>query len=82
VWTGLCGDKVLGPFLFENNLNSELYLNFLNQVVEILLARLPHNGRDVCDFSDREFPEKWIGNSGEVAWLNNTPFFLWVKINL
>jgi hypothetical protein len=99
VWAGLCGDKVLGPFLFENNLNSQMYLNFLNaqfqdMLMEIPLARLPHlwfqhdgapphNGRNVCDFLDREFPAKWIGNKGVVAWPARSPditpldFFLW-----
>ena len=30
VWAGMCGDKILGPHIFNANLNAERYLGFLN----------------------------------------------------
>lgn len=100
VWAGIKGDTIIGPHFFENTLNAERYLNFLqtnfqNFVDEkIPLAELetlwfqhdgapPHNGINVCEFLNHEFPDRWIGNRGVVRWPARSPdltppdYFLW-----
>lgn len=99
VWAGILGNRILGPFLFDENLTSERYLNFLETefqlyLMDIPLAILPrlwfqqdgapaHNGRNVTQYLNTEFPERWIGNRGAVAWPARSPdlspldFYLW-----
>lgn len=99
VWAGIYDDKAIGPFLFEENLNGDRYLEFLNiQLQEYLsdipLDRLrriwyqqdgapPHNTRAVRNFLNQEFPQRWIGNGGFIAWPARSPdlspldFYLW-----
>lgn len=41
VWAGIYGDKVIGPFLFEENLNGDRYLEFLNTEFQEYLSDIP-----------------------------------------
>lgn len=55
-----CSMDASGPFFFDENLNGQRYLYFLqNDLTQILCQQdgaLPHNSR--------KFPNKWIGNNG------------------
>lgn len=89
VWAGMCGNKILGPYIFNENLNGNLYLAFLNTTFqdyleEFPLGRLrrlwfqqdgapPHNTLNVRNFLNEEFPQKWIGNRGAVEWPARSP---------
>lgn len=102
VWAGLYKDQIIGPFIFEENLTAERYLHFLEiefqeYLMDLPLAEIqniwfhqdgapPHNGRQVKNFLNREFPEKWIGNGGFIEWPARSPdlspldYFLWGAI--
>lgn len=41
VWAGMSGDKILGPHIFNENLNGERYLDFLNTHFQEYLAEIP-----------------------------------------
>ena len=45
VWATLCGNgAILGPFFYDVNINSELYLNILNdEVVPEMMEIFQHN---------------------------------------
>lgn len=89
VWCGILGDRLLGPFIYEETLNGERYLNFLNtQLMEYLenfplahLAQLwmqqdgapPHNTIPVREFLNQHFRNQWIGNRGVVEWPARSP---------
>ena len=84
VWAEIYGDQIIGPFLFEENLNGNRYLEFLNNEFQEYLSNIPldrlrriwfqqdgappHNTRAVKEFLNQEFPQRWIGNGGFIAW--------------
>jgi hypothetical protein len=39
VWAGIIDDRILGPFIFANNLTGDRYLQFLQ--LELMLALFP-----------------------------------------
>jgi len=89
VWVGLWRNRLIGPIVFEENLNSERYLNIIRQVIFTYFDDLPlqilrqlwwhqdgappHNARIVSDFLNIHFPNKWIGNQGPVRWPPRSP---------
>lgn len=99
VWIGMWRNTIIGPFIYDGTLTSERYLNLIrNDVLDALdnqpLAVLQeiwwqqdgapaHNGREVTQFLNHVFPNKWIGNNGFVRWparspdLNPLDYFLW-----
>ena len=80
VWAGIYNDQILGPHFFEGALNGEKYLQFLTTEFEEYIDTLPlanyntcwfqhdgappHNTRNVCEYLNQRFPNRWIGNSG------------------
>ena len=44
VWAGIYGDQIIGPFLFEQNLNGNRYLEFLNNLSHIPLTDYAESG--------------------------------------
>lgn len=99
VWAGIVNDIVIGPYFIEGRLNGAKYLDMLRQVVPELLREVPenylhnlhyqHDGapahfqHQVRDYLDEQFPRRWIGRGGPVAWPARSPdltpldFFLW-----
>lgn len=103
VWAGIIGDKIIGPFFFEDNLNGDLYLNFLQTFLIPELQRIfpdddgnldqrvffqqdgapPHFARNVREFLNVTFPNRWIGRRGFIEWPPRSPditpldFYLW-----
>lgn len=89
VWAGLLGDRVIGPFIYDQTLNGQRYLEFLTTgfqeyLMDVPLNRLgglwfqqdgapPHNTRAVREFLNREFPGRWIGNRGVIEWPARSP---------
>lgn len=89
VWAGIMGDRVIGPFFINGNLNGGRYLELLeNQVVPSVRAECPngidnkwfqqdgappHFSRAVRDFLSRTFPNRWIGRRGEIEWPPRSP---------
>lgn len=99
VWAGIVNNEVIGPHIFDGNLNSEMYRAFLENELPLLLEDIPlqirrtilflhdgapaHYGRGVTNFLNEQYPNRWIGRGGPIAWpprspdLNPLDFFMW-----
>lgn len=88
VWAGLISGHVIGPFFIDGNLNSELYLELLQNRVIPALNNLnfdlnkvwfqhdgapAHYSRQVREFLNIAFPQRWIGRGGEIQWPPRSP---------
>lgn len=77
VWCGIMGNKLFGPVFFEQNINANTFLNFLETEINEILDNMPLNSRQQiifqldgapCHYSiltrnwlNDRFPQKWIG---------------------
>ncbi|KAJ8936816.1 hypothetical protein NQ318_015283 [Aromia moschata] len=95
VWCGIVGDVLIGPHILPDRLTGNGYLNFLQQVLPNLLEEVPlgilrqmwylhdgtppHFARQVRDFLNVEYPNRWICRNGPIHWPARTPcdFYLW-----
>lgn len=99
VWAGILGNCLLGPYILPARLNADNYLIFLQEVLPELLEDVPlanfnnhffqhdgcpaHFGLQVREHLNQEYPNRWIGRGGPVAWPPRSPdltpldFFLW-----
>lgn len=99
VWCGMIGSQLIGPHIFEGKLTGNVYANFLKTELPLLLEDVPlktrlrmllqqdgappHYSREVKDYLNQEFPERWIGRGGPQAWPARSPdltpldFYLW-----
>lgn len=99
VWAGVVNNTVIGPHFIEGRLNGNNYLQLLRNVIPELLRGVPeqhlnnlHYQQDgapahfqhlVRDYLDEEFPGRWIGRGGPIAWPARSPdltpldFYLW-----
>lgn len=82
-------DQIIGPFIFEDNVNGQNYLNFLSQELPALLEEVPLNVRrdmflqhdgcpahfslNVRNYLDTHFPNKWIGRGSIFPWPARSP---------
>lgn len=41
VWAGLYGNQILGPYIFDGNLNGDMYMEFLNTTFQDYLSEIP-----------------------------------------
>lgn len=88
VWAGVVGDTLIGPHIFEGNLNGERFLDFLQHSLPLLLDHLNQEQRDCLIFQqDGATPHftaevrhwltlnypTWIGRGGTVAWPARSP---------
>ena len=83
VWCGILNTRIIGPFFFEGNLNSQRFLNFLNNQFADTLDDLPlaevagllfqldgspvHNARTVRAWLEENFPNRWIGRNSRLV---------------
>jgi len=88
-WCGLLGKKLIGPFVFDNNLTGNTYEVFLRNELPVLLEDIPlmirsqmyfqHEGapphyiRQVRDYLNESFLNCWLGRVGPVAWPVRSP---------
>lgn len=99
VWAGIVGDRIIGPFFIDGNLNAQNYEQMLrNDICPAIRAvkgpsydrtwfqqdgAAAHYGRNVRNFLDGEFFDRWIGRRGTIEWPARSPdltpldFFLW-----
>ncbi|KAK3929171.1 Histone-lysine N-methyltransferase SETMAR [Frankliniella fusca] len=77
VWGGVLHDRIIGPFFFEENVNANVYTNFLLNDLDNLLEDTPLAVRDAMWFQQdghpaqsslaaravlgEKFPGRWIG---------------------
>ena len=89
VWAGIIGNNLIGPFVFEERLNGEIYLQFLQQNLNNLLEDVPldrrmqmwymhdgappHFNRLVRQHLTNVFGPRWIGRGGPVLWPPRSP---------
>lgn len=89
VWCGIADSRIIGPHFFEETLNGERYLQFLQRDLFGLFEDVPyatrlnmwfqqdgappHYARSVRNFLDERFPQKWIGRGGPVLWPPRSP---------
>jgi hypothetical protein len=91
VWAGIVGNHLVGPFFFNDRLNADRFLNFLNHDLDNLLENIPqaviqnmwiqldgappHFTLIVRNWLDLHFPNRWIGRGGTVPWPVRSPDF-------
>lgn len=89
VWCGIVGDKLVGPYFIEGNLNGEKYRDFLQNQLPLLLEDVPLDVRQQMWFQhdgcpshyfrlaravlDLKFNGRWIGRGGPVHWPARSP---------
>ena len=89
VWRGVIGNRLIGPFVFDNNLTGNTYEAFLRNELPGLLEDIPlmvrsqmyfqHDGapphytRHVREYLNEFFPNRWLGRGGPVAWPPRSP---------
>lgn len=89
VWCGIIGRHLVGPFFYDGVLNSERFLQFLEEEVPNLIEDIPlqlrrnmwwqmdgappHNAQIIRNFLNENFPNKWIGRNGPVVWPAKSP---------
>lgn len=88
-WGGIIGNTIVGPFFFNNTLNCEIYTNFLQNNLPLLLEDLPdnvirrlwyqhdgapaHYGAAARTHLDRVFTNRWIGRGSFISWPPRSP---------
>ena len=89
VWCGVLGNKLIGHFVFDNNLTGNTYEAFLRNELPGLLEEIPlmitsqryfqHDGappyytRHVTDYLNESFSNRWLGRGGPAAWPPRSP---------
>lgn len=99
VWAGILGNSLIGPKILPQRLNSPNYLHFLIETAPEILDDAPvirrnrlfyqqdgapaHYGHIVTDWLNENYPRRWIGRNGPIAWPPRSPdltpldFYLW-----
>lgn len=99
VWCGIKNLQIIGPYFFHEPLTGHRYLNFLQNELPQLLEEVDniereqmwiqqdgapaHYHREVREFLNNHYPQKWIGRDGFIRWpprscdLTPLDFFLW-----
>lgn len=102
VWCAVSYYGIIGPYFFENACNRHSYLNMLNTFFSDHLEQLPldyrrnmyfqqdgcpaHFAREVKEWLDLKFGQKWIGRNGPVLWPPRSPdltladMYLWGRL--
>ena len=79
VWAAISSEGICGPHFFDENVNAENYLLFLQQHVFPIAARdrgiwfmqdgaPAHFARKVREQLDKSFKNRWIGRRGAIEW--------------
>ena len=82
VWCGVLGNKLIGPYVFDNNLTGNAYEVFLRNELPGLLEDIPlmirsqmyfqHDGAPphytlhVRDYLNESFLNRWLGRGGSI----------------
>jgi hypothetical protein len=85
VWLGILGNKIIGPYFIEGNLNQDKYLDLLITEVGPAIADYPgsiifqqdgapaHSTKAITGFLNETFPNSWIGRYGPYNWPARSP---------
>lgn len=99
VWAGMKDGFIVGPYILPETLTGNGYNQFLRETLPDLLEDIPlshfqgiwyqhdgcpaHTVRSVREFLDSQYPRRWIGRLGPVAWPPRSPdltpmdFYFW-----
>lgn len=102
IWVGLIDNNLCGPHILPDRLNAGYFYQFLNNDLNNLMEEVPlwlrhegwiqldgappHYGRIVREWLNTNYPQRWIGRSGPVAWpprspdLNPLDYYLWSTV--
>lgn len=88
VWCGMINSNLIGPHIFPARLTTEVYLDFLQNILPGLMQGInirgqyfqhdgapPHFGIEVRRHLDNEYPNRWIGRGGPHPWPARSPDF-------
>lgn len=89
VWGGIVGDHAIGPHFFDGIVNGQVYLDFLENHLPLLLANVPlnirqrmwllhdgapvHHTRLIHNHLNTHFPGRWVGRGGPIEWPARSP---------
>lgn len=89
VWCAIFNNKIIGPYFFRENINSELYLHFLMFELEEVINHFSdeekeqlwfqqdgapcHSTQIVREYLDYQFRGKWIGRNSTHPWPARSP---------
>lgn len=89
VWCGILNNTLIGPYFYEGTLTGVRYLDFLENILPLLLENVPlrtrecmwvqqdgappHNSNIVKDYLNNTFPLRWTGTNGPVKWPPRSP---------
>jgi hypothetical protein len=89
VWCGIHGDRIVGPIVYDGNLNGQRYLALLQTTVGEWAENLPlhtlaqtwfqqdgappHRTNVVSAFLNTTFGDQWMGQFGPVRWPARSP---------
>lgn len=89
VWCGILGNQIVGPYFFRDSLNGNTYLNFLRNILPVLLQNVnlqvrqdlwfqqdgapAHYHRIVRNHLDLVLPNRWIGRGSINPWPPRSP---------
>jgi transposase len=87
VWAGIIGNRIIGPFFIEGELNGEKYLDILIREIGPALDDLgldteiwfqqdgapAHYATIIRQHLDNVFPGHWIGRRGTIDWPARSP---------
>ncbi|KAK4310553.1 hypothetical protein Pmani_017877 [Petrolisthes manimaculis] len=77
-------NQLIGPHIFEGKLTGDIYLQFIENELPLLLEDValktrrriifqhdgapPHCTKHVTEYLNQEFPQRWIGRDGPRLW--------------
>lgn len=89
VWAGILGDRIIGPFFIDGNINSENYVRLLTAQIVPCLQNITgdafenvwfqqdgapaHYATTTRNFLNQTFINKWIGRRGQIEWPPRSP---------
>jgi hypothetical protein len=75
VWCSLTGDQLTGPFVLEQCLNADNYLNLIMNKLPLLIENMPLETRHRTFFKHNGVPSHLV--KLHLTWISPTWFFLW-----
>lgn len=89
VWAGIIGDYIIGPYQLPQRLTGDMYRQFLEETLPVLLEEVPlgvrrrmwfmHDGAPAHfrltarAYLDTIYPNRWLGRAGPTPWPPRSP---------